>query len=722
MRAVMLAREAGDSRAEAYGFLAIADGGGARPGDRGAAAASARAILDSVAFDADDRLRVMARIVDHGRLRETDDVGAIDALADKASASPSARMDWWGARARQLLRVEGASRAETETPASSRHDVVLAALVALSTTPMAVSARGPALHAGARLSVACGRSDVAERLRPALRDAARTLISRVGPDLAGRAAEIDWVMPNLVTDELSMDAEQVRDLERLVRSLGTGERLGPLLRRVLDALVLWTGVERGLLLLKAPDGRLVPRAARNFARDDLRGEQVALSQSLAHRAIEALEPVLAVDAASELPHVHRSVHALRLRSVLAVPLVARGEALGVAYLDDRIRRGAFGPRELAWARTIAALASSMIADARDQVLLRRAVRSARRSNQRLAETLADREAKLDAAERTLERSASTRGTRHRYEEIVGESEPMSKLLRTLDRVAASDVPVLVVGESGSGKELIARAIHSSGARAKNPFVSENCGAIPEGLLESALFGHVRGAFTGADRPRVGLFEAADGGTLFLDEVGEMSLGMQTKLLRVLEDGLVRPLGTEKPRKVDVRVITATHRDLEAMVRERAFREDLFYRLNIISMRVPPLRERASDIPLLVKRLIDKHAGGRTISVSRAAMQRLSTFGWPGNVRQLENEIRRALVLADEVIDREHISPEIDGGLNGPVAEAGLNVRKRVDLLEGMLVRDALERTRGNQTQAAKLLGLSRFGLQKMMKRLDVTLP
>ena len=202
----------------------------------------------------------------------------------------------------------------------------------------------------------------------------------------------------------------------------------------------------------------------------------------------------------------------------------------------------------------------------------------------------------------------------------------------------------------------------------------------------------------------------------------MSLGMQTKLLRVLEDGLVRPLGTERPRKVDVRVIAATHRDLEAMVRERSFREDLFYRLNIISMRVPPLRERASDIPLLVRRLIDKHAGGRTITVSRAAMQRLSTFAWPGNVRQLENEIRRALVLADDVIDREHLSPDVEGGLNGPIAEAGLNVRRRVDLLETLLVRDALERTRGNQTQAAKLLGLSRFGLQKMMKRLEIALP
>jgi transcriptional regulator with PAS, ATPase and Fis domain len=284
------------------------------------------------------------------------------------------------------------------------------------------------------------------------------------------------------------------------------------------------------------------------------------------------------------------------------------------------------------------------------------------------------------------------------------------------------VPVMVHGESGSGKELVARAIHDNSARASRPFVSENCGAIPDGLLESALFGHVRGAYTGADRHRVGLFEAAAGGTLFLDEIGEMSLAMQTKLLRVLEDGLVRPLGSERARKADVRVIVATHRDLERMVSEKRFREDLFYRLNIISLEIPPLRERASDIPLLVRRLAEKHAAGRNVAITRAAMQRLLSFGWPGNVRQLENEVRRALVLSDGEIDIEHLSPEVAGAANAAVADAGLNVRKRVDLLEANLVRDALERTKGNQTQAAKLLGLSRFGLQKMIRRLDIPVP
>jgi transcriptional regulator with GAF, ATPase, and Fis domain len=433
-----------------------------------------------------------------------------------------------------------------------------------------------------------------------------------------------------------------------------------------------------------------------------------------------MEPVIAVDAAGELPSVHHSVHALKLRSVLAVPLVAHGEALGVAYLDDRVRRGAFGPRELAWTRTIASLAALAIRDARDQVLLRRAARRAERASAKLAETLARSEARLDAAEREIAASrGGAPGTRFRYDDIVGESEPIQAMLRTVDRVTAADVPVLLIGESGSGKELVARAIHRNGARGAMPFVGENCGAIPEGLLESALFGHVRGAFTGADRPRAGLFEIADRGTLFLDEIGEMSLPMQAKLLRVLEDGVVRPLGSERGRKVDVRVVGATHRDLEAMVKARTFREDLFYRLNIITIRIPPLRDRAGDVPMLVQRFLQKHAPGKRVRVTRAAMDRLVAFRWPGNVRQLENEIRRAIVLSDGTIDREHLSPEIASGDGAEPRELGLDVRARVDALEVELVKKALERTKGNQTQAAKLLGLSRFGLQKMMKRLGI---
>jgi transcriptional regulator with GAF, ATPase, and Fis domain len=436
---------------------------------------------------------------------------------------------------------------------------------------------------------------------------------------------------------------------------------------------------------------------------------------LAKRAMEERQAICATDAYAQVGDLHASVHALRLRSVLAVPLVARGDVLGVVYLDDRVRRGAFGAAELGWVRLVASQAALAIADARDQALLRRAVRRAERANTRLAGELGLREAELDAMRAELAQG----DTRFRYDEIAGRSEPMRAMLRLVDRVTASDVPVLLAGESGTGKELVARAIHINGGRSSRPFVSENCGSVPETLLESTLFGHVRGAFTGAASTRAGLFDVADGGTLLLDEIGEMPLSMQTKLLRVLQNGEVRPVGGERTHVVDVRIIGATHRDLEAMVAAGTFREDLFYRLNVVSIRVPPLRERTADIPLLVAHFVEKHAAGRKVKVTRAAMDRLAAFPWPGNVRQLENEIRRAFVLADDRIDVAELSDEVSRGGPSAARNAGLGLKARVDALEAQLVRDALERTKGNQTRAAEALGISRFGLQKMMRRLGI---
>ncbi|WP_437320438.1 sigma 54-interacting transcriptional regulator [Sorangium sp. So ce385] len=751
--AIARARDAGDAKAEAYALWAIADVAAARGGDgvagaeagalQGARAAAERAAALLAGGSADDALRAAARLLRHGAGEiDAARVEELDELASGPDLAAASRLDWWGARAARALAADDVGGAPAEAPPQGgaarpaadggRSDRVLAALAALAGARAPIASRGPALAAAHALAVKAGQTDVAHRVLAALAEAARELCGRTAdageagatagspgaPGLAGAVRSLPWVARARALPEAGLGPEQARDLEALVSALGERERLAPLLDRVVDALVLWTGVERGLLLLRAPNGRLVPRAARNLARSRLGAEQLALSETLARRALEAREPVVAVDAAGELPSVHRSVHALKLRSVLAVPLIARGDALGVVYLDDRVRRGAFGAQELRWARTIASVAALAIADARAQVELRRAVRRAERASSRLAGELARREAELDAAALELARARGGRDTRYRYDAIIGESEAVRAMLRLVDRVTASEVPVLIHGESGSGKELVARAIHHNGPRAARPFVSENCGAIPEGLLESALFGHVRGAFTGADRPRAGLFEVADRGTLFLDEIGEMSLAMQTKLLRVLEDGLVRPLGSDRARKVDVRVIAATHRDLEALVRARAFREDLFYRLNIITIRVPPLRERATDVPLIVQHLVAKHGRG-PVRVTRGAMERLSAYGWPGNVRQLENEIRRAIVLCDGTIDREHLSPEIAHGGGGAPRELGLNVRARIDALETELVRDALERTRGNQTQAAKLLGLSRFGLQKMIKRLAI---
>jgi len=683
--AMVETRPRGDAMAREQAIAAYQELRDAGPGDK----ARALARLLVWAPDAVDRAAVEA--VDH----------------DAASLDAPTRWEWWGARA-----AAGESAPE-----------VTAALLALLDVPAPVSSRGPALLAGGRLAIEQGNGDAARRFELARFELVISLRRHTPAQYRASLAALPWThVENMAPADGShaLAPVQLEQLASIVRALGTRDRLRPLLEQVLDTMILWSGVERGLLLLRAGGGdKLVPRAARNLARRDLTGEQLALSQGLAKKAMDTGEPVVATDAFSTLGDAHASVHALKLRSVLAVPLTARGETLGVVYLDDRVRRGAFGARELSWVRLLASQAAMAIADARDKVLLERAVRKARRAEQALASLLREKELELDATRAELRFARSDTTTRFSYDAFAGRSEPVTAMLRLVDRVTASDIPVLLIGESGTGKELIARAIHENGARARRAFVSENCAAVPESLLESTLFGHVRGAFTGASSTRAGLFDVADGGTLFLDEIGEMPLSMQAKLLRVLQDGEVRAVGGDRTRKVDVRVIGATHRDLAAMVEQKLFREDLFYRLNVFTITVPPLRERSDDVAVLVTHFLQKHAPDRKIRLTKAAMERLMAFPWPGNVRQLENEIRRAVILADDRIDVGDLSQEIARGGPSAVRTAGLDLRARVDALEAELVREALERTRGNQTRAAEILGLSRFGLQKMMRRLNV---
>jgi transcriptional regulator with GAF, ATPase, and Fis domain len=701
------AREAGDRRAEAYALLALAEAAGEGDARARAFVLAADALVSGM--PAEERLRVASRmwlldpaLVDDARRAAHD---------DERDASATALWEWWGARVIVLAR-----RVDARAVAPEQVTLLLERLDRLFDREAPIAARGPALDAASRLARARGDTDRALRFEAKRRDLAAVLGAHTPPELRAALASIAWARRE-ETDALDVGLApaQIAQLERITRALSSRDGLKRLLEQVLDTMIFWTGVERGLLLLRAPDGRLVPRTARHLSRRDLEGEQLALSQTIARRALDTGEPVVATDATASLGDLHASVHALKLRSVLAVPLFARGESLGVVYLDDRARRGAFGARELAWVRLVASQAALAIADARDHARLRRAARQAERARRDLEIALREREAELDAARAEL-RSRDGEETRYPYEGIVGRSEPMRALLRTLDRLTAADVPVLLVGESGTGKELLARAIHAHGPRSARPFVSENCGAVPEPLLESTLFGHVKGAFTGASNSRAGLFEVADGGTLFLDEIGEMPLAMQVKLLRVLQDGEVRPVGGERARRVDVRIVAATHRDLATMVREGRFREDLFYRLDVVSMRIPPLRERQADIPLLVEHFVAKHAAGRKVRITRGALDRLVAFPWPGNVRQLENEIRRALVLSGDRIDAGDLSPEV---AHGPSPKVGTSLRERLDALSSDLVRDALRKTGGNQTKAAELLGLSRFGLQKMMKRLGL---
>ncbi|HET8539358.1 MAG TPA: sigma-54 dependent transcriptional regulator [Anaeromyxobacter sp.] len=314
------------------------------------------------------------------------------------------------------------------------------------------------------------------------------------------------------------------------------------------------------------------------------------------------------------------------------------------------------------------------------------------------------------------------------ENLVGTSVAMQEVLRQLRKVAPQKTTVLVQGESGTGKELVARALHELSPRAALPFVAVNCGAIPSELIESELFGHVRGAFTDATRTRKGLAEEADGGTLFLDEIGELPLALQPKLLRFLEDEEVRPLGDVRARKVDVRVVAATGRDLRRAVAAGQFREDLLYRLDVVAVRIPPLRERPEDIPALADHFLGRHARLRPelgrLSLSADAVEALRAHRWPGNVRELEHALERAVVLAEGPVIREADLPETARAAPAPAGPSRvhgtLSIKRETRALEEQLIRAALEKTGGNRTRAAEMLELSYRALLYKIKEYGIS--
>jgi len=323
-------------------------------------------------------------------------------------------------------------------------------------------------------------------------------------------------------------------------------------------------------------------------------------------------------------------------------------------------------------------------------------------------------------------------SRYKFDNIIGKSAALMHVLGMVEKIADTESTVLINGESGTGKELIARALHYNSRRADRTLVTVNCGAIPEELLESELFGHVKGAFTNATHDRQGRFALADGGTIFLDEIGDMSPNLQVKLLRVLQERTFEPVGSSKTVKVDVRIIAATHQDLPTLISENRFREDLYYRLNVLPIEVPPLRARTDDIPLLVHHFLDVAAQerhSRVDSISDGAMERLVAYEWPGNVRQLENTVERLAVLAagsEIVVDdlptelRESGSNLAPVGLSLPVD--GISLNQAVEQLERDLIAQALDRTQWNKNRAAQLLGLNRTTLLEKIKKRNVTQP
>ncbi|HXV37291.1 MAG TPA: sigma-54 dependent transcriptional regulator [Myxococcota bacterium] len=309
-----------------------------------------------------------------------------------------------------------------------------------------------------------------------------------------------------------------------------------------------------------------------------------------------------------------------------------------------------------------------------------------------------------------------------FGDLIGESPAMREIFALIRKIANSSSSVLITGESGTGKEVVARTIHYSGNRAERPFVPINCTAIPEGLLESELFGHVRGAFTGAHIAKAGLFEKANGGTLFLDEIGDMSLALQGKLLRVLQDREVRAVGGTQPVKVDLRIIAATNKDLAAEMAAGNFREDLYYRLNVIPIHIPPLRERPQDVPALAKAFVAKHSGKRARAISSNGLRFLAAFPWKGNARELENAIERALALSErDEIDVEDFRLEAgarEGREISPAALAHAAAEDRLTLreLEDRYIQEVMRITDGNKVHAARILGIDRKTLYRRAER------
>ena len=322
---------------------------------------------------------------------------------------------------------------------------------------------------------------------------------------------------------------------------------------------------------------------------------------------------------------------------------------------------------------------------------------------------------LFAENRALRRELNRQ---YNFPEIVGSSEKMRRVFELVAKVADTSTNVLILGESGTGKELIARSLHFNSARSAKPFLAVNCGALPESLLESELFGHTKGAFTGAIADKKGLFRSAEGGTLFLDEIGEMPMALQVRLLRALQEHEVTPVGSSTPQKFDARIVAATNRDLEKEVVAGNFREDLFYRLNVIEISLPPLRERPEDIPALVRHFISKSAASQnTVAkpIGEGAMDALRNYGWPGNVREMENCIERAFILSGDEIDVESLPPKIRSAAGSTAANADST---SLESVERRHILDTLASVHDDKVAAAKLLGIDLSTLYRKLKRYD----
>ena len=459
------------------------------------------------------------------------------------------------------------------------------------------------------------------------------------------------------------------------------------LTRLLDALIEVVSADKGFVL-EVTDGSPHILKARNFQRENVADAVEGLSDTIVQRVLQTRQPLRIEDALHDAQfNASESVVNLKLASVMCLPLVMRGELVGAIYLGNDKLTNLFTERELEVATSFCSTAALLIELARQ-----------------LDELRADKK----ALKELLEAQA--------YGDIIGACDAMRDIFHKIDKVAGTDISVLVTGETGTGKELIAREIHHRSPRKAGPFVAINCGAIPENLLESELFGHAKGAFTGAVAARPGRFQAANGGTLFLDEIGEMPVGLQVKLLRALQEHAVTRVGENKAEAVDIRVVAATNKNVDEEMKAGRFREDLYYRINVIHLHLPALRDRGEDAVMLAKWFLGRavrELGSKVKGFSPQALVAIKRFRWPGNIRQLENRIKKAVVLAE----RPLITPD-DLELRPEQLEPILPLAEARDEWQKRYINEVLERNSGNRTKTAKDLGVDPRTIFRHLERLE----
>ncbi|HEX4338273.1 MAG TPA: sigma 54-interacting transcriptional regulator [Polyangiaceae bacterium] len=498
------------------------------------------------------------------------------------------------------------------------------------------------------------------------------------------------------SDDAASEMAGLRKLFQFSEKLMSTPSVDELLEALLDDVIEITGASRGVVLLvDASEGEGAHprvRASRNVKRESMVDASGTISDSIVQHVISSKRPIIVSDALSDTTFgKSESVLALQLSSVMCAPLMSQREVVGALYLGNDEVKHLFDRKQLDLLVIFAGQASLILQNA---VLLS----ALRADKEKLAAELSDK----------------------RFGEIIGACPSMMEVFRKLQKVAATDISVMITGETGTGKELIAREIHRRSNRVDGPFISVNCGAIPENLIESEMFGHVKGAFTGAIASRPGKFQQSEGGTLFLDEVGELTPALQVKLLRAIQERIVYRVGDSKPEKCDIRILAATNRNLEAMIKTGEFREDLYYRLNVVNLWLPPLRDRGEDTFIIAKVLLSKYADELQSPVrgfTPAALAAIRKFDWPGNIRQLENRIKKALVLCDKTL----LGPEdLDLGLEAQAPIVPLEKAK--EDFQRRYVLEVLERNNGNRTQTARDLGVDPRTIFRYLEREQNPLP